>query len=62
MSMERTLKAESSKPLLDCIRNDDDPVFQQHKYYVDKFDTTGKNLTFRDLCSVHLLMFWFTYI
>lgn len=43
MSMERTLKAESSKPLLDCIRNDDDPDFQKHKYYVDKFDTTAWN-------------------
>lgn len=41
MSMERTLKAESSKPLLDCIRNDNDPAFQKHKYYVDKFDATG---------------------
>lgn len=34
--------AESSKPLLDCIRNDEDPQFQKNKYFTDKFDATGK--------------------
>lgn len=41
LSVERTLKAESGKPLLDCIRNDNDPDFQRHKYYQNKMDSTG---------------------
>ena len=42
MSVERTLIAESSQPILNCIRNDDDPKFQKYKYFTNKFDSTGK--------------------
>lgn len=43
LSVERTLTAESSKPLLDCIRNDEDPSFQKNKYHTNKFDATAWN-------------------
>ena len=49
--VERTLTAESSKPLIDCIRNDTDEVFQRNKYHTNKFDSTGEFLLCLCLCG-----------
>ncbi len=42
LSVERTLKAESSGPILACMRLPDDTL-TRHNFYVDKFDCTAWN-------------------
>ena len=42
LSVERTLKAESSGPILACMRLADDTL-TKHNFYVDKFDCTAWN-------------------
>lgn len=54
LQVERTLKAESGKPLLDCIRNDDDEAFQRHKYYRDHMDSTGETTS---CCYIIILIY-----
>lgn len=39
-SIERTLKAESSKPIVECMLAADQSL-TRHNYYTNKFDTTG---------------------
>lgn len=41
MQVERTLNAESSKPMIACMSDVDDPLFNATKYYCDKYDTSG---------------------
>eukprot|EP01031_Cornospumella_fuschlensis_P028645 gene28645-34583_t len=43
MQVERTLNAESSKPMIACMSDVDDPLFNATKYYCDKFDTSAWN-------------------
>lgn len=43
LSVERTLIAESSKPIKECMIDGSEQTFKPYKYYTDKFDATGKN-------------------
>ena len=49
MSVERTFEAEGAKKILDCIRSDKGNVLLEHNYYNNKFDTTGRILSFWEI-------------
>ena len=57
MQVERTLNAESSKPMIACMSDVDDPLFNATKYYCDKFDTSGKLLTLSCVYLTHLVSY-----
>jgi hypothetical protein len=41
MQVERTLNAESSMPMIECMSDKPDPLYNSTKYYANKFDTSG---------------------
>jgi hypothetical protein len=58
LSVERTLIAEGSKPILDCMKDNIDEKFSKHKYFTNKFDATGKHF-FKSDFPVVLISFSF---
>jgi hypothetical protein len=57
MSVERTLEAEGSKKILDCVRADRQNPLLVHNYYSNKFDTTGNAIVPRMLSRLDLSCF-----